>query len=165
MLQARLGPRPISIFSTELHHPESLAPNSQLPLWSISRWRLYVGAFFRDMLTNRGGVQKSNSHIPREHPVLSVSLFISGFAENLPPHLVLVTRRAELTFACLRRWEEMSAGREIHPPFSTSCCRAGQHAPVPSGCEQAETNFGSLVVASAGLKCFGTIRNSASFTF
>lgn len=51
MLQARLGPRPISIFSTELHHPESLAPNSQLPLWSMSRWRLHSAAFCRDMLT------------------------------------------------------------------------------------------------------------------
>lgn len=50
MLQARLGPHPISILSSELHRPESLALNSQLPLWSVSRWRLH----FFVALTNRG---------------------------------------------------------------------------------------------------------------
>lgn len=55
MLQAQLGPHPISILRSELHHPESLAPNSQLPLWSISRWRLNFTAFFfrRDTLTDK----------------------------------------------------------------------------------------------------------------
>lgn len=30
---------------------------------------------------------------------------------------------------------------EMHPPSATSCCRADQRAPVPSGCEQAERNL------------------------
>lgn len=59
MLQAPLGPHPISILGSELHHPASLAPNSQLPLWSISRWRLHCAAFFYGhILTNGGDVQK-----------------------------------------------------------------------------------------------------------
>lgn len=52
---------------------------------------------------------------PREHlvPLLSRVLFyISGFAENTPSHCVQATRRTEVTFACLGRWDEM---RRTHP--------------------------------------------------
>ena len=51
-LQARLGPRPVSVLSSEIHHPESLATNSQLPL------KRRFADLFRDL---SGGVQKPNS--------------------------------------------------------------------------------------------------------
>ncbi len=85
MLQARLSPHPISIFSSELHHPESLAPNSQLPLWSISRWRLHFNALFLGTCWPAKEVCKNETYIILEHPVpfLPVYFFLSGYAENL----------------------------------------------------------------------------------
>lgn len=111
MLQAQLGPHPISILSSELHHPESLAPNSQLPLWSISRWRLHFTAFFRDTLTNKNKMEV-RFVLCSDISKTCCKTFISGFAESLPLRLAPVTKRAEVTLVCLRRYEEMNAGRD-----------------------------------------------------
>lgn len=132
MVQARLGPHPISIFSSELHHPESLAPKSQLPLWSI---RGLGGGAFSCYFDQRGaGCQNETVTHLRNILTPKHSFYFSserGFASRA---------RGGESRSDIYMPEEVGGG-EIHPPFPTSCSWTHQRAPVPSGCEQAERNL------------------------
>lgn len=114
MLQARLVPHRISIFCSELCHPESLAPNSQLPFCSIScctMWPVFLGGGFWNVLINLGGkkdiVIYLNNVVHLTRSLQKSCLYTSS----------QWWERAEVTLACLRRWEEKSAGRRYTHPF------------------------------------------------
>lgn len=148
MLQARLVPHRISIFCSELCHPESLAPNSQLPFCSIScctMWPVFWGGGLKR--ADQPWRQKRYSHLPQQHRApYSLS------AEKLPLHLISVMRESRSDIGMPQEVGREECWQEIHPPFSTLCVWADQHAPVPSGCIQPERNFRSLAIASTAMK-------------
>lgn len=126
-LQARLGPHPISSFSSELHHPGSLAPNSQLPLCSISRCRVlpFLGTF-----------QKSNSHSDILNQSVCRYIF-TGVGDEDEIHLPVSTSgwRAD-------QHAPVPSGEHAERNFRSRwhCCR-----PTP-------TNFFAVVGLAVGLR-------------
>lgn len=122
--QARLGPHPVSIFSFELHHPELLAPDSQLALWSISRCR-FLPSLGRDSFISE---QKKTS----TSSLLTVPLFMSS---RLVPGC-----RTDISMPQEVGCEEMRQRKSPTLSSSSSCHWADHPATVPTGSEHTNRN-------------------------